>query len=245
MSLRSDCFLAVAGVIPKGIDAKDHAAADALPARWVRRLRAWLTADQAPFSYVEPRDMERLFDKVAADPAEAEVRAWLAPIVDDDDLTVNYYPALIEARHYLVQAWPRLVVTGPAGPYVLPLATDDVAEIWSLFQVVNAPDRVLEEMDARTLTPSQAAAFRACYPALAELAHQTLQDAMGERRGRDMDWMPDAEHEAVMRTLLGLPPEVPFVPPPSPAAAAPSKLKLDPAREQTQAQASAAPKPAK
>ena len=244
MSLRSDALLGVTGILPKEITPKNLEDADALPERWTRHVRSWIGAEQAPFRFVEPRGMDSTFDKLAADPSESEVTAWLGILPDDEDIGVSYYPALLEARHYLVNQWPRLTIDGPAGPRLLPMSPDDVAEVWSVLQILNDADRFLHEMDAGTLTTSQAEAFRACLPDLSALVENTIRSAIGERRAKDLNYDLPASKESVFRTIIGMPPEDYFAPPPKPAPV-PSKFKVDTDSERTQAEVSSAPKSAK
>ena len=255
VELRADCLLAVTGLFPDEISDRERQVAAVLPDAWGRRLKTWLGAKQAEFPYVEPKDMEKIFPKVAADLAPGEVEALLGPVLaEDPELGAAYHRNLQRARQYLVGVWPRVVIDSMAGPKVMPLSVDDRAEIFSVFQVLDDPDRILDELAAGTLTEAQAAAFRACFPALWQEANARLDQAMAEkmsRRATDEDgvatsdsglgWEPGWAKETLIRTFRGLPPEVPFVPPPQPTKDV-SKFEIDADAEKTQADVSSAPK---
>jgi hypothetical protein len=244
MSVQSDSLLVVTGLFPKAISPQEHAASEAIPTTFAKRAARWVKNEElAEFKFVEPpKDFDKLFAKVAEPLTELEVEAW-AMGLDPDDLTLQleFQSSLVGAREYLKNAWPAFNVEGAAGPKLLPLSFDDAAEVWSLFQVLNDPERVLDEMDSRTLTATQALAFRECLPDLYKLVDEAIVAELIEKRAKDDDYSLGWERESVLNTLRGEPPEEPYVPPPPPPEPE-GKLKLDPEREKTQEQVSSAPK---
>lgn len=245
MSLRSDCLLAVTGCFPKEITPRDHLASQAIPDAWSKRLTRWIkNGEQTPFKYTPPKDLDKLFSQLAVPPNEIDVAGWIEGLgIEDAELQADYFMGLMRARSHVVAIWPKFSVETSAGPQILPLSYDDQHEVWAVIQVLDDPDRLLDEVEARTLTPSQALAFRTCYPDLYALADQALAAAMAEMRAKakGLQWDPGWEREAVINTLRGKPPEVPLAPPPPPA---PPKVEVDvnSEREQTQAEVSSAPK---
>jgi hypothetical protein len=244
MSLPADSLLAITGIFPDAITAREHQASQALPAILGKRARAWVkNEEQADFVYIEPKkDIEKVFAQLAIEPSEPQVSAWIEGLdVEDPELQADYFMALMKAREHLVNSWPKYSLTGPAGSKVLPLSFDDAAEMWSLIHVMDDVERIFDEMDSRTLTPTQALAFRECYPDLYQICTDAIEAELVERRAKDEEFDLGWEREALLNTLRGAPPEQVTMPPPKPPAPEPN-LKLDPKRERTQEEVSSAPK---
>lgn len=247
MTLQSDALLATTGLFPTGISEKEHIGSQAIPATWPKRLARWVgNEEQTEFVYVPPRsDMEKTFTKLAVPPSELEVVAWFEGIgADDVELQADYFASLMRARDYVVAIWPKFSIETAAGPQILPLSHDDAAEMWSVLQVLDDPDRIIDELESRTLTATQALAFRECYPDLYALINEGIDAALIDKRAKDDAFDLGWEREAVLNILRGKPPEDMPVPPPPPPQPA-GKLKIDAGREQTQEQISGAPKPRK
>jgi len=242
MSLRSDALLAVTGLFPKAISPKEHIASHGVAETFTQRLRSWVTAGQKPFKYVAPPDLDKIWTALATPPSRLEVANWIEGIgVEDPELQADFWAGLTRARQHVIDAWPKFHIDGPAGPQILPLSYDDAHEVWSILQVLDDAERILDEMDAWTLTPSQALAFRTGFPDLYAHASSVLGRAMAEQRAKNIDWALSWEAEAVFNTLHGDPPEdMPPPPPPPQPEARPIKLNLE--REQTQGQVSSQPK---
>lgn len=242
MSLASDALLATTGLLPKAVTPKEISASAAVLDTWTRRMRQFVRKDeQAAFEYRPPVDLEKLFSKLVAPLDEIDVAPWLASFGDDLVAGAEYVESLRRARKYLVDAWPAVHYETQAGQKILPLSPDDEHEVWSLFQVLDDPDRLIAEMEQQTLTVTQAAAFRDCYPDLYQFADQALNDAMAELVAKDMDWAPSLEKEAVIRVFRGLPPEEEMVPPPPPPQPQ-AELKIEVDRDKTQAEVSSEPR---
>lgn len=243
MSLNSDVLLSVTGLFPDTITPKQHVASMGIAEIWTKRLTSWVrNEDPKPFEYVEQKDVDKLFDKLAKPPVELEVEGWFQGVGDDvPGLQGEFFAGLTNSRAYLVNAWPSFNVDSASGPKTLPLSYDDAAEMWSLIQVLDDPDRVLDEMDSRTLTPSQALAFRENFPDLYAHANEVLDTALIDKRSKNDDFDLGWERESVLNTFRGKPPEEPIKAPPPPPAPD-QKLKIDPERTETQADVSAAPK---
>ncbi len=242
MSLRSDCLLAVTGIFPTVITPRQHVASLAIEQAWQKRLTRWINGEQQPFTYVPPKDLEVIWNQLALEPDQIQVSAWLEGVGHEvPEEQADFYTGLRHARSYLVDAWPKFHLMTQAGPKILPLSHDDAHEVWSLIQVLDDPDRMLEEMEARTLTPTQAVAFSEVYPDLYAYANEVLATAISTRLAKDPMWAPGWEWEAVLRTFRGQAPEA-LPPPPPPAPKPDGDFKIDANREQTQADVSAAPK---
>lgn len=243
MSLQSDALLVITGLFPTAITPKEHAASQGVPDTWAKRLRSWARdEEQKPFKYVEQKDVDKLFDKLAKPPVELEVEGWFQGVGDDvPELQGEFFASLTSSRAYLVNAWPSFNLDSASGPKTLPLSYDDAAEMWSLIQILDDPDRVLDEMDSRTLTPSQALAFRENFPDLYGHANEVIDAALIDKRAKNDDFDLGWERESVLNTFRGKPPEEPIKAPPPPPAPV-QKLKIDPERTETQADVSAAPK---
>jgi len=240
-SIECDALLAVTGIFPRDITPRDHAASQAIVTKWEQRLRRWVSAEAKPFKYVPPKNLEALWLRLATPPSEPEVQAWVEGMALDPILVADYFLGLTAARDYLVAAWPKYTYDTLAGPKILPLSPDDTEEVWSQILVLDDPERILDEMDSRTLTAAQVAAFKTAYPELYAFANQILDDEIASQLARNPDWAPGWEWEAMLRTLRGAPPE--DAPPPTPPPPPPPKpFKIDPEREETQAQVSAKPK---
>lgn len=244
MTLQSDALLAVTGLFPETITPREHAASEAIPATFAKRATRWVkTEELAEFKFIEPRkDLDKLFAKLVTPPNQLEAQQWVEGLgVEDAELVADFYTSLIGARQHLQNAWPTVTIDGPAGIRILELSHDDAAEVWSLLQVLDEPTRVFDELDARTLTATQALAFRTCYPELYKLADEAIDAALIEARAKDDDFDLDWERAACLNTFRGKPPEALYTPPPPPPVGE-KGLKLDPERERTQEQVSSAPK---
>jgi hypothetical protein len=212
MSLGSDLLLAVSGVFPtEAITVEDARAAEGALITWANRLRRWVGQDdQEPFTLPKDRDPDKTLEKLARVMTSAETAVITADLTDVD-LEADYLTSLLAARRYLVDAWPSAVIETAAGQRPLPLSQDELDEILSLVAVVDDPDRVIDEVEMLTLTPSQAEAFRLNYPALSATLLGVLRVALTDRGARNKEWEPPPEREDVIRTLAGLSPEAPIV----------------------------------
>lgn len=241
MSLESDALLGTTGLIPKEITHRHMAASASLPSTFARRLRSWVNAsEQDAFKYrPPPKDMERLFTQLTRPLMEAEVAAWVEAVgVDNPAMVAEYFLALTRARKYISDIWPSFHIQGAAGPQLLPLSHDDAHEVASIWFVLEDPESLLDDADSWTLTPTQALAFRTCYPDLYSFALDTIQAVFTEKRAKDPDWALRHEAESVWKTLQGLPPDAMPSPPPPPPPPAESELEIDPEKEKTQADVS-------
>lgn len=244
--LFADCLLAVVGLLPEKITARERQAAELLPAKFADHARAWWKKDRKPYKEIKPpRDLDALLDAVSVKPTSAQLAAWLKRAGDDTEAIEAMHVGLGKARAYLVQQWPRIPFQTFAGTQMLPLSIDDTAEVISLWAVMNSPERILDEMDAYTLTDTQALAFRTVFPAL--FAHYTAELRIGSAKMlvADPEWSPDESQDIVCGVLTGKPPGVI----PADAAAAPG-AQTTPAKDlgasaaRTQADASSQPKSA-
>lgn len=244
MSLRSDSLLAVTGLFPKAITPDEHAAAESVAPTFQRRMRAWVkAAEPKPFDYQPPKkDLEGLFAALATTPDQLTVQAWLEGLgVSDIELVADYWKGLQTARQLVVDAWPKFTIEA-SGTQILPLSADDAAEVWSLIQVLDDPERVLDELDSFTLTETQARVFREAYPDLYAAADAEAKATIMEQRARKPSWGLTWDREGVLNTFRGKPPEQPLAKPapPPPPPDRPAKLNTD--RDRTQAEVSGAAK---
>lgn len=206
--LSTDCLLGVVGLIPDVITQRQHIAAAVLPDTFSARARAWWKLnDYEKFKVVNaPKNLDDLFDKIALEPSQQELAAWLeASNDDDDDAITSFHLSLIEARKYLVKKWPRIQIETFGGTRLMPLAVDDAAEVASLWAVLNEPTRILDEMDSASITPSQATAFRTVYPKLYDYYRNELAMGAAEQTAKDPQWMPDESQEILLGILTGQP----------------------------------------
>lgn len=206
MSLAIDCLLGVTGLVPDGVTERERMAAITMPETFAKRARSWWLADERePYKELPEKNLDKLFDSVAIDPTLDEITAWLKDAGDDMEIAEDLHLALVAARKYLVQKWPRVVIPTFGGDRVMPLAIDDAAEVTSLWAVLDDPVRVLDEMDSGTLSPSQAEAFRTVYPALYDHYRDALEDAAALRVRKDPDWMPSEQQEIALAILTAQP----------------------------------------
>ena len=242
--LEADCLLAVAGLTPGAFTAAQRRQAMALPELFRARALAWWTADRKPFVEVKSPDLDKLFDAITTDVPRVALESWMRAGGDDPDYVLDLQIGITRARQYLVAQWPRITLQTYAGPRLMPLAIDDEAEVVSLWAVLDEPTRILDEMDAGTLTSSQANAFRNVYPALHAHYMSALQEGAAASVAADPDWMPDEAQELILSMLTGRP--IGALPPTDAAASpaeAPSPSKdLGAGKAATQADKSSAPK---
>ncbi|HEU4369638.1 MAG TPA: hypothetical protein VFV05_15570 [Methylomirabilota bacterium] len=241
MSIRSDSLLSVSGVLPAKLAPKHVLASTKVPDAFAARLAKWTTLPQQPFKAIPPlKDMDRLFDKLAAELDQDEVAVWLEAIgPDDPELSGEYLDGISRARDYLVAKWPRVVIDDGMGPEVLPPAFDDELTWTSIYAVLDDSERLLDELEAWTLTPEQALAFRVVFPSLHGHVIESLKAAAAALRakGQYLGW----ERLGQLRILQGLEPEAQPLPPP-PAPPAPARAKWDPAAEATHGQITEKPR---
>jgi len=207
--LATDSLLATVGLLPDAITPADVRAAERLPGVFSKRADAWWDIEDRP-KWTAPKlpDFDKLFDKLGVEPSRTEIEAWLRAVGDDDDGLAAFVPSLMTARNYLVAQWPRIVLSTFAGPRIQALSIDAEAEVASLWLVLNDPASILDEMDAATMSPSQAEAFRNAYPALSEFHRMALAEGAAKRTTRDPEWMPTEEQTVILSILTGQPPGV-------------------------------------
>jgi hypothetical protein len=254
--LATDCLLAVVGLVPDEVTARERRAAAVLPETFTSRAHAWWKAtEREKIRDLKTPDLEKLFDSIATPPTQTDVKEWLGEDPEDEgEQALNLFLSLSAAREYLVNGvradhrprWPRIIIDTYAGPRLMPLAIDDEAEITSLWAVLNEPTRVLDEMDCAGLTPSQAEAFRAAYPALFAHYWTELLAEAARLTAKDPEWMPDEEQTVILGVLSGQPPGVQKydAAPPPPDGPKPQK-DLGASAAETQLDKSAKPKSAK
>lgn len=243
MSLDAELLLAVTGVFPRrAITIEDARAAEGAFMTWGGRLRRWVGNDeQAPFELPKDRDLTKTLDQLAHKLTPQEMAA-VTENLTDAGMEADYQLALLGARKYLLDRWPATNVDTAAGPRPMPLPQDEADEVLSLVAVVDDPDRVIDEVEMQSLTPSQAEAFRAVYPALSQALLAGLRVAIIQKGPK---WAPSPDREDVFRTLAGLEPEAAIITPEQqespPAQAGPLKLEQSIKGTQTQAQQTEAP----
>jgi len=125
---------------------------------------------------------------------------------------------------------------------LMPLGTDEQAEVEALYAVINDPMHIMTEMESGTLTPSQAEAFAAIYPALHEHLRMALARAAANKAIADPAWMPTETQEIVLGVLTGRPPGVLSYEAPAPPQNAPD-MKKDLGAEDAATQADKTTKP--
>jgi hypothetical protein len=241
VSLETDCILAVCGILSPVITPRTLAASQVIPHAWEKRLRRWVTAELKDFRYHAPPDMERVWMKLATPLNQAELEPLVAGLGLDPIAVADLWLDLTAARDYVTGVWPKFTVDTLAGPKILPLSADDTEEIGAVLGVLEDPERLLEEMEAHTLTASQVTGFKAAFPDLYDFANKAVDAEITERQAKNMEWSPGWEKEATLRVLRGSPPEDPVKPAPAPPAP-PKQFKVDAERDKTQGQVSAAPK---
>lgn len=242
MSLESDALLAATGILAPSIGPRELAASQAVPAVWEKRLRAWVTAPQAPFAYKPPPNLERVWMRLAAPPSQAEIEPLVAALgVDDPMFVADYWLGLMAARNHMVAIWPKWTIMTLSGPHLLPLSQDDIEEVSSVLSVLENPDTLLSELYSRTITANQVAAFKVAFPDLYDFANSILDDAIAAQLAKNFDWAPPWDQEDVLRVFRGAPPEI-APPPPPPPPAPPKPLEINADREKTQSEISSAPK---
>lgn len=207
--------------------------------RIVARVRRWVrTTTAAPFVFVPPPPQEKLEDKILAPLKQEQAAAFLENIGVDGGS--DYVETVTAARMLCSRAWPRYV-SDETIPTTAPLSPDDLAEVWSVTQVMISPDRVLDELDSWTITREQAEAFRVVLPAMSEVIDDALGAAVVDLvfRKKSLTW----QQEDVLRIWKGAPPDTPIitsppsgsVQPPPPTAPTLSKSPIDTTQEQAAA----------
>ena len=218
MSLRSECLLAVTGVAPREITPRHMESAIGVPERWKRRLVRWLKEDQQPFVYVAPPDMEKAFDNLASKVAGVPMNAIAVALAIDPVQLADYVSDLLDARAYLLAAWPRLTIETSAGPELVGMSLESAQGMAAVYRTIDKPETLLDAMDECSLDPAMALAFRVCYPDLYKYVREILTLAIGERKASVKGWGPSWRHEAVLDVLHAtdrgpIPPPAPIVPP--------------------------------
>lgn len=235
MSLQAETLLVVVGLFPKEISPVDIARAATVQEKFERRIRGFFDREQIVFPYVPPEDPSKLLDKIVRPPTQEENTAWLEAL--GTELGTEFHSLVEMARDYLNAQWPKWDIDAGAGLEACPLSQDDTHEAWSLYQVVDDAARILDEIDAYTLSDSQALAFRTVFPELFDACMKTAQDEKARRNRPDRPWAPPWDKDAVLRTLQGIPQEQAPLPEPPPGAMQATKLRPDPNAALTPGQA--------
>lgn len=246
MSLRAEMLLAETGVLRTVPVTRDDAiAGEAGLIQMQRRIASWCREQDPaprPFKACRERDAEKTHRRLAEQPTEQEHAEMTAEFVDPV-LAIEWWEAREAARMYLVNARPKFALESATGEEVLPLSQDDAEEWLSLVDIVEDPMRVVEELEMFSLTPTQANAFKECFPQLFSICHAFALDTCTdmEAKKRRITW----ERDSVLRVFLGIAPTAKVEvqgsdqPPKEPE---PQKIDLQSALTQTPAQRITTPK---
>ena len=226
--LTAEALLATTGILPDPLQPADGALARGLPDEFRAEVAAFLDA-KAPRAFRAPKpvDPAKLLDTLIRG-LDASQRSELVAGLQDPGLGDAYLTVLESARQLVRTEIPQLEQQTPLGPKPLPLGEVERGRIAATVAVVNDPSRILEEMRMGTLTAAQASAFGAAYPQLFEMLKAMVWEELVKRfktpEGYDLPW----PKERVLRTLVGLPPELSItkVEQPRPEAAHPD-IKVD------------------
>jgi len=205
MSLAAESLLSLTGIFPTSVSDREQVASISVPETLAKRAAKLLTAEPAEMAYREPGDLDKSFATLSAPLAQEQIEALQTSVGEEQ--WPEYFAALSRARDYLVQAWPKFQVNGPAGVEMLPLSYDDEEEIASLIAILDDPMSLLDELASRTLTVSQADAWRTVYPEMHAALSDALTGAIVEKRMRDGEWTLEGDLESVINILNGDPPE--------------------------------------
>lgn len=221
MSLIAECLAWETGAWPsKGAPGSVHLrAASGVAARIGPRVARWARATEPkPFKFRAPPEQQKLDDKIVSTIDADQMTAIVEML--DPELAAEYVAVLEAASQAAQAAWPRYDVPGLI-PEAAPLSADDYSEAWSIIQVMESPDRILEELESWTITPSQIAAFRLVFPEISAVIDDALGTALVDMVAKKhrMVW----QVEEVLRSWKQAPPETPIAAePPSPPAAPPA-----------------------
>lgn len=226
--LAAEALCAVTGLWPRESPTIETLlAAEGIVERWRGRLAKWMKGKQAPMTWEPAPDQVELQGRIVDPLNAAEVEAWLGAL-GDPEVGLDYAAVLLSARELLNDKWPKLDI-GTVVPDVLPLAHDDLAEVWSLVRVLDGPDSLFDDLDAWVLTPSQVEAWNAVYPELSAMVRDLLTGAMIDHAtaGGAFSW----QQLDLVRMVRGLPPEaqldVGLAPDKQPEPPPPDAFKID------------------
>ena len=208
--LAAEALCAVTGIWPKEPpQITTLLAAEGLIERWRGRIRQWLKKPQCPMKWEPPPEKpEKLEALLLAPLDEDETAGWLTAL-GDMEIGLDYVAVIKSAREYLEKQWPRFEV-GNVVPESLPLSQDDYFEVWSLVRVVDQPETILDELCSYTVSPTQVAAWTACYPELSAVVLQAMNTEMAEHVVKTpLTW----QQEDLVRIMRNLPPEAQIVVP--------------------------------
>jgi hypothetical protein len=198
VDLAAEALVAVAGLWPEPLTREDGAAARRLPKDWNAKLRDFVSADTFTRFRMPPRpDSEDTYLALTPKPDPALAAGLASP-----QMATEYIETLGRARAHVRSIWPVVIRDTPTGPEWLEPSTTAMGAAWAVLDVVNRPERVLDQMLSGWLDPDEAAAFRTVFPRLFAMVHQVLMQHLQARRGRPISWA----RELVVRTLLGLGP---------------------------------------
>lgn len=208
MSIMAESLAWETGAWPKGAPGSVHLrAADGMVERLTSRLARWLkSTEPKPFKFRPAPDQKKLDDKIVSVIDHEQMTAIVEVL---DPILAAEYVAVLQAASTAAQAaWPRYDIPGLV-PESAPLSADDLAEAWSVIQVMESPDRILEEFESWTVTPSQIGAFRTVFPEISASIDAALGNAMVDMavKKQRVSW----QVEDLLRLWKQAPPETPVI----------------------------------
>ncbi len=236
--LSVEALVAVTGIFPKEpVTTADSYKATLLPGEWRTSVKEFFDTDKArrfkktrlPMSYAKVSDL-----LISPD----DNPDWLGTNFYDSDVANQYVMTVGNARMYLGERWPKLIIQA----YPLPIPVDPgktfIAEMGMLFTTLNNPSCVLDEMLSHSLQPAQVDAFSTVYPAL----YNMLLDFIDERKELELakvkSWTVPWSKERILRNLFKIPVEAIIDEAPRSQAKMGSvtQVKIRPASESTKGQ---------
>lgn len=211
LSVSAEALVAVSGILrDKPLTEVTAEAARNLPRAWSEKVTAFFTETEwRPFKVPKVPDYEETYDALAVG-LSPEDKAKLLAEVRDQELGDAYSFQVDAARGYLLERWPINQRDTATGPRNEPPSTMQQGQAWSLFTVINDPNRILDEMLMGTLLEEQAEAFREVCPGLFDRLRGLIDMEIKERQAKSNDFAVAWDRERVLRTLMGLPQEVPI-----------------------------------
>ncbi len=223
MSLESEAWIAIAGVVRPGITERGFTRHDGYVGRMLSRVQSWVMGSSKYLEINRARNHGDLLKKLNGPFEFPGVEAISSP-----EVVAEIVPTIRSAREILVGLYPHAPDSGVMQPADIP-PSFEASELWSgVVESVDDPAWVIGMLEAGALTLGESKAMREIYPELhQEIAVELMKSAtLRAARGKPVGpWK-----ESSIKVFLGVPSTSPFpdlsaVEPPSKPRVGASRLK--------------------
>lgn len=200
-----EALVAVTGIFPtEPASIADGRAATLLHGKWRTAVKDFFDRDK-PYRFKSTR-MGMSYDKVRDMLNNPDDNPeWLASKIADEDMATAYLTVLSNAREYLRERWPALVIDQFPAPRIVEPGRVLIGKMSTLFSSVNEPTSLLDEMLSHSVQDEQVDAVKTVFPSLFSMLMQLIDERSVIELSKSKSWSVTWNKERVLRRLYQLP----------------------------------------